>query len=139
MGQLNLKKTLAGEDPEWRQKLIRGYTDCYQVASNWPQQSLDRNPITKVFGRHMIFFKCAKTRKENVRDGSDVLLADHPLWQQRRLQLEPVWTSPGQVRPGRSHRHGPDRGFLQGGQVHQRLLHQRRAVNASYKDLILKR
>merc|ERR1719362_2092365 len=49
--QLNLKKTLAGEDPEWRQKLIGGYTDCYQVASNWPQQSLDRNPITKVFGR----------------------------------------------------------------------------------------
>ena len=57
--QMNLKKTLAGEDPEWRQKLIGGYTDCYQVASNWPQQSLDRNPITKVFGRHMIFFKCA--------------------------------------------------------------------------------
>merc|ERR1712008_271340 len=54
--QLNLKKTLAGEDAEWRQKLIGGYTDCYQVASNWPQQSLDRNPITKVFGRHMIFF-----------------------------------------------------------------------------------
>ena len=57
--QMNLRKTLAGEDPEWRQKLIGGYTDCYQIASNWPQQSLDRNPITKVFGRHMIFFKCA--------------------------------------------------------------------------------
>merc|ERR1719242_570529 len=57
--QLDLKKTLAGEDPEWRQKMINGYNDCYQIASNWPQQSLDRNPITKVFGRHMIFFKCA--------------------------------------------------------------------------------
>merc|ERR1712203_1211207 len=78
--QMNLKKTLAGEDPEWRQKMISGYTDCYQVASNWPQQSLDRNPITKVFGRHMIFFKCAMKREEDVRDGSDVLLADHPLW-----------------------------------------------------------
>merc|ERR1712130_702710 len=33
---LKLRKTLAGEDPEWRQKLISGYTDCYQVASNWP-------------------------------------------------------------------------------------------------------
>ena len=68
--QINLKKTLAGEDPEWRQKLIGGYTDCYQIASNWPQQSLDRNPITKVFGRHMIFFKCAMVswdaRKINV-------------------------------------------------------------------------
>merc|ERR1711990_1225697 len=25
--QMNLKKTLAGEDPEWRQKMISGYTD----------------------------------------------------------------------------------------------------------------
>merc|ERR1712051_484435 len=63
---LNLKKTLAGEDPEWRQKLIGGYTDCYQVASNWPQQSLDRNPITKVFGRHMIFFKCAMKQEKKM-------------------------------------------------------------------------
>merc|ERR1711988_2051026 len=84
--------TLAGEDPEWRQKMIGGYTDCYQVASNWPQQSLDRNPINKVFGRHMIFFKCAmvspfprelpfdchpsETREEDVRDGPDVLLVE---------------------------------------------------------------
>ena len=30
--QLDLKKTLAGEDPEWRQKMIGGYTDCYQVS-----------------------------------------------------------------------------------------------------------
>jgi len=64
--QLNLKKTLAGEDAEWRQKLIGGYTDCYQVASNWPQQSLDRNPITKVFGRHMIFFKCAMKQEKKM-------------------------------------------------------------------------
>merc|ERR1712001_204821 len=64
--QMNLKKTLAGEDPEWRQKLIGGYTDCYQIASNWPQQSLDRNPITKVFGRHMIFFKCAMKQEKKM-------------------------------------------------------------------------
>jgi hypothetical protein len=64
--QMNLKKTLAGEDAEWRQKMIGGYTDCYQVASNWPQQSLDRNPITKVFGRHMIFFKCAMKQEKKM-------------------------------------------------------------------------
>merc|ERR1712210_404304 len=58
--QMNLKKTLAGEDPEWRQKVIGGYTDCYQVASNWPQQSLDRNPIT------MIFFKCAMKQEKKM-------------------------------------------------------------------------
>merc|ERR1711872_93050 len=50
----------------WRQKMIGGYTDCYQVASNWPQQSLDRNPITKVFGRHMIFFKCAMKQEKKM-------------------------------------------------------------------------
>merc|ERR1711994_1099242 len=54
------------EDPDWRQKMIGGYTDCYQVASNWPQQSLDRNPITKVFGRHMIFFKCAMKQEKKM-------------------------------------------------------------------------
>merc|ERR1711878_84856 len=26
--QLDLKKTMAGEDPEWRQKMINGYNDC---------------------------------------------------------------------------------------------------------------
>merc|ERR1719433_2066700 len=56
----------AAEHPEWRQKMIGGYTDCYQVASNWPQQSLDRNPITKVFGRHMIFFKCAMKQEKKM-------------------------------------------------------------------------
>ena len=45
--------------PEWRQKLIGEYTDCYQIASNWPEESLNKNPVTKVFGRHMIFFRCA--------------------------------------------------------------------------------
>merc|ERR1712020_656625 len=64
--QLDLKKTLAGEDPEWRQKMINGYNDCYQVASNWPQQNLDRNPITKVFGRQMIFFKCSMKQEKKM-------------------------------------------------------------------------
>ena len=55
----DMSKTLAGQDPEWVQKVTQGYTDCYQIASNWPQQSLDRNPLSRVFGRHMIFFKCS--------------------------------------------------------------------------------
>jgi len=62
----DLSKTIAGEDPVWRQKVIQGYSDCHQIASNWPQKSLDRNPVTKVFGRHMIFFRCAlKNEKKN--------------------------------------------------------------------------
>merc|ERR1712088_771353 len=63
--QMNLRKTLAGEDPH-HQGLWSPH-DLLQV-------------------RH-------ETREEDVRNGSDVLLADHPLRQQRRLQLEPVRSS----------------------------------------------
>eukprot|EP00092_Neocalanus_flemingeri_P013088 GFUD01014103.1.p1 GENE.GFUD01014103.1~~GFUD01014103.1.p1 ORF type:complete len:301 (-),score=84.85 GFUD01014103.1:87-989(-) len=48
-----------GKDPEWTKKLAEGYMDCYKISENWPQASLNRNPLTKIFGRHMIFFKCA--------------------------------------------------------------------------------
>merc|ERR1712037_221818 len=92
--QLNLKKTLAGEDPEWRQKLIGGYTDCYQLASAEPRQEPHHQGLRS---SHDLLQVRHETREEDVRDGSDVLLADHPLWQQRRLQLEPVRTSHRQV------------------------------------------
>jgi len=56
---IDLSKTLAGSDPQWRQMMVSGFTDCYSIAQTWPQDHLDRNPLSKVFGRHMIFFKCA--------------------------------------------------------------------------------
>jgi len=58
--KMDLSTTLAGEDPVWRQHLVQGWTDCYQIAQNWPEGSWENNPLFKVFGRHMIFFKCAK-------------------------------------------------------------------------------
>merc|ERR1712165_487492 len=48
-------------DPEWRQKMINSYNECQDLAQAWPQQSIDRNEMTKMFGRQMVFFKCAKT------------------------------------------------------------------------------
>jgi len=64
--QMDLSQTVAGQDSAWRNKMVQGYTDCYQIASNWPEESLNKNPVTKVFGRHMIFFKCAmKNEKKN--------------------------------------------------------------------------
>merc|ERR1711974_340331 len=63
---IDLKETLAGEDPVWRQRMVSGYSDCYQIAHTWPKESLDRNPLTKVFGRHMLFFKCAKKLKKKM-------------------------------------------------------------------------
>merc|ERR1711887_274572 len=57
--KIDLSKTLAGSDPVWRQMMVSGFTNCFSIAQTWPQESLDRNPISKVFGRHMIFFRCA--------------------------------------------------------------------------------
>merc|ERR1711975_186543 len=58
--KIDLAQTMAGEDPEWREMLEDSYKDCYDIARSFPQSALNRNPITKVFGRHMVFFKCAK-------------------------------------------------------------------------------
>merc|ERR1712088_117282 len=57
---VDLSQTLAGEDPVWRQMMIDGYTDCYDIAKSFPQSALNKTPIMKVFGRHMVFFKCTK-------------------------------------------------------------------------------
>jgi len=58
--EMDLSQTLAGEDPTWRQMVIDGYSDCYDIAKSFPQSALNKNPIMKVFGRHMVFFKCTK-------------------------------------------------------------------------------
>merc|ERR1712106_1302007 len=58
--EVDLSQTLAGSDPVWRNMMTAAYQDCYSIAQSWPQETLNKNPITKVFGRHMVFFKCAK-------------------------------------------------------------------------------
>merc|ERR1712122_421639 len=56
--KINIKGS-AVSDPEWIRKFSEGSRDCYKLAQNWPQSSLNKNPITRLFGRHMIFFRCA--------------------------------------------------------------------------------
>merc|ERR1739838_3358 len=58
--KIDLSQTMAGEDAEWRDMLETHYKDCYDIARSFPQSALNRNPLTKVFGRHMVFFKCGK-------------------------------------------------------------------------------
>jgi hypothetical protein len=55
-----LKNTPAGSDPAFMERLTTGFSDCYEISRAWPQKSLDRNPMTMKYGRHKIFFKCAK-------------------------------------------------------------------------------
>ena len=49
----------AATDPEWREKIATAYEDCHELAESWPATSLNRRPMTRMFGRQMIFFKCA--------------------------------------------------------------------------------
>ena len=59
-----LRDTPAGQDPTFVRKLADGMSDCYDISRAWPQKSLDRHPMTKKHGRHMIFFECAKKCKK---------------------------------------------------------------------------
>jgi len=55
-----------GTDPEWEKDLVEGYMDCHKISQNWPQAALNRNPLTKIFGRHMMFFKCADKNEKKM-------------------------------------------------------------------------
>jgi len=57
---IDLSASKAGQDPVWREKVNQGFGDCYNLATSWPQAVLDRHPVTKVMGRHHVFFTCAK-------------------------------------------------------------------------------
>jgi len=49
----------AAKDPAFVKKMKEGFTDCYAISQAWPQQNLDRHPLFKKYGRHMVFFTCA--------------------------------------------------------------------------------
>ena len=50
----------------FKAKVIEGFQDCYDIAGSVPQSVLDKNPLSRQFGRHMLFFKCAKVRQKNL-------------------------------------------------------------------------
>merc|ERR1711874_894963 len=97
---IDMSQTLAAEDPVWRQMLVDGYNDCYDIARSFPQSALNKNPIMKVFGRHMVFFKC--TKKVGAH-GCGMAQAPHAgdfVRQHRQLRLVVVWPAQQQVREG---------------------------------------
>jgi len=56
----------AATDPEWREKIATAYEDCHELAESWPATSLNRRPMTRMFGRQMIFFKCADRTERRI-------------------------------------------------------------------------
>merc|ERR1719337_109438 len=56
----------AAKDPEWREKIATAYEDCQELAESWPATALNRRPMTRMFGRQMIFFKCADRTERRV-------------------------------------------------------------------------
>jgi len=55
----DLEASPLAQDPEWWQRLVTGYKDCFDISESIPQAALDKNPMKKMFGRQMMFFKCA--------------------------------------------------------------------------------
>merc|ERR1712080_116634 len=70
---------IATSDPEWKEMMINSYQDCHDIAEAWPQESLDRNVLTKKYGRNMIFFRCAK-KSENLNCGKWQILKGLEVW-----------------------------------------------------------
>merc|ERR1712241_3204 len=61
MGNLTCVLTeLKLQDPEWWKRLVTGYQDCYDISESIPQTALNKHPLKKMFGRQMMFFKCAE-------------------------------------------------------------------------------
>merc|ERR1712223_1902967 len=58
--EYDLSESPIVEDPEWRARLSRGYQDCYDISESIPSAALSGSPLKRMFGRQMIFFKCAK-------------------------------------------------------------------------------
>ena len=56
----DLEASPLASDPEWWQRLVRGYQDCYDISESIPQTALNKHPLKKMFGRQMMFFKCAE-------------------------------------------------------------------------------
>merc|ERR1711981_940049 len=70
---------IAASDPEWKEMMIDSYRDCHDIAESWPQEALDRNPLTKKYGRNMIFFRCAR-KSENLNCGKWQILKGLEVW-----------------------------------------------------------
>jgi len=71
--------SIAASDPEWKEMMINSYKDCHDIAMAWPEESLNRNPLTKKYGRNMIFFRCAK-KSENLNCGKWQVLKGLEVW-----------------------------------------------------------
>merc|ERR1712083_743926 len=53
-----------------KMKMSDSYQDCWELSQNFPQSALGRQPFHRVFGRRMIFFRCAaKVEKQVCAEG----------------------------------------------------------------------
>jgi len=53
-----LGNSLIGEDDEAIRAMSTGIQDCNEVATAWPESTLERNPLMKAFGRRKVFLTC---------------------------------------------------------------------------------
>jgi len=63
--QIDVSQSMAA-DPVWKDKLTNCWNKCHSIAQAWPEEALESNPLHKVLGRQMIFFKCAMKAKKKL-------------------------------------------------------------------------
>ena len=79
--QVEWPEDSAAADPAWRHKMSEYNQDCYKLSQTFPQVALNRNPMSRMFGRHMVFFKCAHVSSEVVSAHMVFLNPSTPLYQ----------------------------------------------------------
>merc|ERR1711981_53363 len=121
---VDLSQTLAGEDPVWRQMMIDGYSDCYDIAKSFPQSALNNNPIMKVWSPHGFLQVHQEGGGSLLRDGLCQPHAGDHVRQHRQLRLEPVRSAQQQVREGRHVHEGHVQHRLARGGIRTQLLLQ---------------
>lgn len=53
-----LKDSNIGEDDDALKAVTDSYADCNAIATEWPESTLEKNPLAKAFGRRHVFLKC---------------------------------------------------------------------------------
>jgi hypothetical protein len=76
----------AARNPAFVMKMQEGFTDCYNISQALPQSTLDKNPMSKVWGRQIFFFKCAK--KMAMKTCAQAQMLEH--WEKLNGRLDPA-------------------------------------------------
>jgi len=63
--EMDVSESMAA-DPEWKEKLVKCWDTCHQVAESLPQEAFKDDPMMATFGKQCTFMKCAMKAKKKM-------------------------------------------------------------------------